>query len=68
MHYRELLSLNMENWELFESFANEYFIITKSRRTFSKLAINQARKLSNKLVKVDGGATGISENEATLLK
>ena len=38
----ELLSLDVENWEILESFPNEYFIISKSRRTFSKLAINHA--------------------------
>ena len=55
-----MLSLEAENREIFESFVSGYFTISKSRRTFLKQ--------NNKLVKVDGGAIGILENEATLLK
>ena len=68
VHVAELLSLEVENREIFESFVSGYFTISKSRRTFSKLAIDQAHKQNNKLVNIDGGAIGILENEATLLK
>ena len=68
VHIAELLSLKAENRETFESFVSGYFTTGKSRRTFSKLAIDQAHEQNNKLVKVDGGATGILENETTLLK
>ena len=66
VHVAELLSLEAENREIFESFVGGYFTISKSRRTFSKLAIEQAHEQNNKLV--DGGAIGILENEATFLK
>ena len=68
VHVAELLSLEVENREIFESFVSGYFTISKSRKTFSKLAIDQAHKQNNKLVNIDGGAIGILENEATLLK
>ena len=68
VHVAELLSLEAENREIFESFVNGYFTISKSRRTFSKLAIDQVHEQNNKLVEVDGGAIGILENEAALLK
>ena len=67
-HVAQLSSLEAENREIFESFVSGCFIISKSRRTFSKLAIDQAHEQNNKPVKVDGGAIGILENEATLLK
>ena len=68
VHVAELLSVEAEKREIFESFVSGYFTISKSRRTFAKVSIDQAHEQNNKLVKVCGGAIGISENEATLLK
>ena len=45
----ELLSLEVENREIFESFVSGHFIISKSRTAFSKIAIDQAHEQNNKL-------------------
>ena len=68
VHIAELLSLKAENSKKLESFVGIYFTISKSKRTFSKLAIDKANGQNNKLVTVDGETIGILEIEATLLK
>ena len=45
-----------------------FFLICKSKRHFSNIAIDQAYEQNNKLIKIDGGAIGIFENESALLK
>ena len=64
----DLLSLEKDNKELYNDLIKGGFIISKIARQFSKLAIDQAHKQNNKLVKIDGGAIGILENESALLK
>ena len=68
VHNGELLSLVVENREIFEKFAGGYFIISKSKGTFSKLVIYHAQEKNSKLVKVGGSTIGILENEANLVK
>ena len=68
VHIAELLSLEAENSKKLESFVGKYFTISKSKRTFSKLAIDKAHEQNNKLVTVDGEAIGILAIEATILK
>ena len=43
------------------------FTIKKSERKFSAIGIDQAHEQNNKIVKTDGGAIGIFENEQALL-
>lgn len=45
-----------------------FFLICKSKRHFSNIAIDQAHEQNNKLIKIDRGATGIFENESALLR
>ena len=47
-------------------FCNGKFVVHKSCREFSALAIYQAHEQSNAIIKVDGGAVGITEDPSTL--
>ena len=63
----DLLALPSEQRHTFECFLKGYFTIKKSNRDFSNIGIDQAHEQNNKLVKIDGGAIGILENESALI-
>jgi len=44
------------------------FTVTKSERECSNMAPDQAHEQNNKIIKTDGGAIGILDNEKTLLQ
>ena len=58
----------MKTRETHESSVKRYLTVSKSLRTFSNLAVDQSHEQNNKPIKVDRGAIGILENEATHLK
>ena len=53
---------------ILEQSNKEYFNVDKTDHPFSSMRVDQAHEQNNKVVKVDGGATGILENETALLK
>ena len=40
-----------------------YFTVKKSKRKVSNIGIDQAHEQNNKLIKIDGGAIGLFDNE-----
>ena len=68
VYVADLLSLEEKNDKLYEEMTKGFFLICKSKRHFSNIAIDQAHEQNNKLIKIDGGAIGIFENESALLK
>ena len=68
VHVADLLSFEEKNNKLYEEMTKGFFLICKSKRHFSNIAIDQAHEQNNKLIKIDGGAIGIFENESALLK
>ena len=53
---------------VFDALLNGFFTVQKSERPFSNMATDQAHEQNTKLVKIDGGAVGILDNKAALLK
>ncbi|CAH3107879.1 unnamed protein product, partial [Porites lobata] len=49
-----------------EAFKQGLFTVTKTRRRFSCIAIDQAHEQNNAMVKDDGGAVGLTENASAL--
>lgn len=49
-------------------FENGHFVVKKSVRAFSKIPLDHAHEQNNKSVKGDGGAIGLTENSAELLR
>ena len=45
-----------------KEFHNGNFVVHKSCREFSALAIDQAREQTNTVIKGDGGAIGVTED------
>ena len=51
-----------------DQFKKGYFIIKRSKNTFSNMGIDQAHEQNNKLIKIHGGAIGIFDNPKALLR
>ena len=58
---------NLPN-EVFEQFARGHFTVKQSDRQFSAIAIDQAHEQNNKIVKIDGGAIGLMDDEQSLIE
>ena len=65
VHYARWLPVFIE---ILEGFMNVFFTVRKSNRSFSNMGIDQAHEQNHKLVKINGGAIGILDNEAAFLK
>ena len=48
-------------------FKNGNFVVNKTNCAFSSLPIDQAHEQNNKIVKGDGGASGLTESSTQLL-
>ena len=53
---------------IFNSFNKGFFTVRKTNNPFSSIGIDQAHEQNNKIIKVDGGAIGLLENDNALLK
>ena len=62
VHLRDMMALTSIAPSVAEKFEDGKFVIRKSHSKFSSIAIDQAHKLNNKLVKGDGGPIGLTEN------
>ena len=57
-----------ESNSVLEQCNKAYFFVDKTDHPFSSMCIDQAHEQNIKVVKVDGGAIDILENESTFLK
>ena len=65
-HVKDMLALENLCPSTYTQFMNGNFVTQKSRHKFSAMAHDQVHEQLNAMVKDDGGATGITENEAAL--
>lgn len=76
VHYARLLPvlindlklLPLKHPSIYKEFLEGKFVFQKTKRAFSCLAEDQAHEQNNKIVKIDGGAIGILQDPAALLK
>lgn len=54
--------------DVYEHFMNGKFVIQKTNREYSGIAIDQAHKQNNAVIKGDGGIIRITEHESALLR
>ena len=54
--------------DVYEQFKEGKFMIQKTNREFSAIAIDQAHEQNNAIIKGDGGIIGITEHESALLR
>ena len=59
-----MMSLKQLHPDVYTELLKGKFVIKKSKRAFSAIAIDQAHEQNNASVKGDGGAVGITENPA----
>ena len=75
IHYARWLPVYLQDQEnlhdhapsLYKLFSDGHFTVKQITRNFSNIAIDQAHKQSNKLVKIDGRAVGIFNSPRVLL-
>lgn len=66
IHLRDMVPLEQTHPEVFHEFQLGKFVVHKTHREFSSIAIDQARGQANAVVKGDGGAIGITEDLSAL--
>ena len=66
VHFRDMMSLEKQHQEVAREFHKGNFVVHKSRRDFSAMAIDQAHEQNNAAIKGDGGAIGLTEDPGTL--
>ena len=66
VHLRNMMTLEQQHPEVAKEFYKGNFVVHKSRREFSALAIDQAHEQNNAVIKGDGGAVGLTEDPGAL--
>ena len=66
IHLRDMMTLEQCHPEVAKEFQNGNFVVHKSCRTFSAMAIDQAHEQANAVIKGDGGAIGLTEDASAL--
>ena len=68
IHIRDMATLKKRCPEVARQFHQGGFIVHKTKRPFSALAIDHAHEQNNKIVKGDGGAVNLMEHQRALLR
>ena len=63
---KDMISLEQQHPEVAREFHKGNFVVHKSRRELSAIAINQAHEQNNAVIKGDGGAVGLTEDPGAL--
>ena len=66
VHLKDMLSLEHKHPDVFQEFQCGKFVVFKSSRTFSAMAIDQAHEQANAVIKGEGGAIGVTEDPSAL--
>ncbi len=66
IHLRDMMSIEQKHPDVAREFFNGHFVVHKSPRQFSALAIDQAHEQNNAIIKGDGGAIGLTEDPSAL--
>ena len=66
VHLHDMISLEQSHPSIYAEFVKGKFVVKKSKRSFSAIAIDQAHEQNNTIVKGDGGAIGLTENSVAL--
>ena len=66
VHLRDMLTLKDDYPLIAKEFSAGKFVVTKTERKFSGLALDHAHEQNNAIVKDDGGAVGLTGNPGAL--
>ena len=68
IHICDMMTLQDQHPDIAVQFSQGGFVVHKTKRPFSSIAIDQAHVQNNKIVKGDGGAVGLLQNPKALLR
>jgi len=66
IHLIDMMTLEERHPKIAKAFHTGKFVVHKSDRDFSAMAIDQAHEQANAVIKGDGGAVGITEDPSEL--
>ena len=66
VHYRDMCELPLRHPDVYAEFRNGSFVVHKTKRLFSSIALDHAHEQVNAVVEGEGGAVGLTENPAAL--
>ena len=66
VHLRDMVTLKVTHPDVHDQFLKGNFVVKKTTRSFSAIAIDQAHEQNNASVKGDGDAVDLTENPAAL--
>ena len=66
VHLVDMMSLEEDHPDVAREFHKGNFVVHKSTRAFSAIAIDHAHEQNNAVIKGDGGAVGVTEDPAAL--
>ena len=66
VHYRDMHVLSSKHPDVYKHFSDGAFVVHKTNRAFSSIALDHAHEQVNALVKGQGGAVDLTENPAAL--
>ncbi len=66
VHIWNMTTLSEKHPNILEQFKSGNFVVHKTRNKFSVMALDQCREQNNAMVKVSGGAIGLTGNEGAL--
>ncbi len=64
----DLKRLSVRHPSVYQELMKGNFTVTKTNTAFSSMGVDQGHEQNNKIVKVEGGAIGILDNETALMK
>ena len=68
VHLRDMKNLKKAHPEVAAQFASGKFVVKKTHRSFSRIALDHAQEQNISVVKGDGGAIGLTENSRHLMR
>lgn len=66
VHIRDMANLEQIHPDIFNHFCSGAFVVKKTKRRFSAIALDQAHEQCNALIKGQGGAVGLTNNPGAL--
>jgi len=66
VHIHDMCELPVKHPNVFQQFSSGSFVVQKTKRPFSAIALDHAHEQENALIKGDRGAVGLTENPAAL--
>ncbi|MES9882849.1 MAG: hypothetical protein ABW185_18430 [Sedimenticola sp.] len=68
VHLRDMVMLCSKHPDVFAAFCEGKFTVNKTSRPFSRMSLDESHEQNNACVKSDGGAIGLTEKPAALLR